>query len=271
MHPDENFSLIEGKRESFVPLSDYNGQRRCRSRNGIFYKHKKDTQLFSRIRNFLLQRRAAQHKVILRGIDFVSNGAHVLFEETAKLRHVLVELPDMGAPMTMGAHSYMRSGSRILNVSSIGRYCSIGRNVTLGEAPRNHPVEWVSTSLSVSHRYKESRIYTEVGNDVWIGNGAVVMAGVKVGHGAIIALNAVVTKDVEPYQIVGGNPSRLIRYRFNESTRAALLASQWWELDHAALQQLPFDDIDAFLSKVGGITTKAQYKQVALRGRRIIT
>ena len=235
-----------------------------------FLCDQKGYSLFSTIRNYLLQRKLARRHVIIKGIDLVCANSYVLFEEHAKLRHVLVELPDTDTPMTMGAYSYMRSGSRLLNVASIGRYCSIGRNVTLGEAPRNHPIEWVSTSLSVSHQYEAPRIFTEIGNDVWIGNGAVVMAGVKVGHGAIIALNAVVTKDVEPYQIVAGNPARAIRYRFNESTRAALLASRWWERDHAALRQLPFDDLDAFLSKVGGIPKQAPYKQVALRARRIL-
>lgn len=226
--------------------------------------------MISRIRYFFQQRKAARRNVIIKGIDLISHGSYILFEEYAKLRHVHVELPDPATPMVMGAHSYLRSESRILNVASVGRYCSIGRDVTLGEPPRNHPLDWVSTSLSVSHQYEAPLILTEIGNDVWVGHGAVVMAGVKVGHGAIIARNAVVTKDVEPYQIVGGNPARAIRYRFDETTRAALLASQWWELDHEALRQLPFDDIDAFLGKLSGVTKKAQYKQLALRDRHII-
>tara|TARA_R110001592_G_scaffold157620_1_gene388484 strand:- start:4361 stop:5104 length:744 start_codon:yes stop_codon:yes gene_type:complete len=235
-----------------------------------FYETNKDSFLFSRIRYFFQQRKAARRNVIIKGIDLVSHDSHILFEEYAKLRHVHVELPRLDKPMTMGAHSYLRSDSRILNVASIGRYCSIGRDVTLGETPRNHPLDWVSTSLSVSHQYQSPLSLTQIGNDVWIGHGAVVMAGVNVGHGAVIARNAVVTKDVEPYQIVGGNPARAIRYRFSESTRAALLASQWWDLDHQALRQLPFDDIDSFLSKVAGVTEKAQYKQIALRDRHII-
>ena len=234
-----------------------------------FYKANKDIQLIARIRYFFQQRKAARHNVIIKGIVLVSHGSYIIFEEYAKLRHVHVELPDPNTPLQMGAHSYLRSESRILNVASIGRYCSIGRDVTLGEPPRNHPVDWVSSSLSVSHQYVTPESFAQIGNDVWIGHGAVVMAGVKVGHGAIIARNAVVTKDVEPYQIVGGNPARAIRYRFNEPTRAALLASKWWELDHEALRQLPFDNIDSFLSKVGEVTAKAQYKQVALRDRHI--
>jgi len=226
--------------------------------------------LISRIRYYFQQRKAARRNVIIKGIDLISHESYILFEEHAKLRHVHVELPDPTTPMLMGAHSYLRSESRILNVASIGRYCSIGRDVTLGEPQRNHPVDWVSTSLLVCHQYEAPLTLTEIGNDVWIGNGAVVMAGVKVGHGAIIARNAVVTKDVEPYQIVGGNPACAIRYRFSEPTRTALLASQWWELDHEVLRQLPFDDIDAFLSKLSGVTKKAQYKQLALRDRHII-
>ena len=218
--------------------------------------------MINRIRYFFQQRKAARRNVIIKGIDLISHGSHIRFEEYAKLRQVHVELPDPAIPMVMGAHSYLRSDSRILNVSSIGRYCSIGRDVTLGEPRRNHPIDWASTSLSVSHRYAIPVTFTEIGSDVWIGHGAVVMD--------IIARNAVVTKDVEPYQIVGGNPARPIRYRFDEPTRAALLASQWWELDHEALRELPFDNIESFLSKLSGVTKKAQYKQLVLRDRHII-
>lgn len=234
------------------------------------FKANKDIHLISKIRYFLQQRKAAQHNVIIKGMELISHGSHLIFEEHAKLRHVHVELPAPDTPLRIGAHSYLRSGSRILHVENIGRYCSIGRGVTLGETPRNHPLDWVSTSLSVSHLYQAKLEYAAIGNDVWIGHDAVVMAGVKVGHGAVIARNALVTKDVEPYQIVGGNPAKPIRYRFDEPTRAALLASQWWDLDHEALRQLPCADIDAFLSKVGDIQLRAQYKQLELRDRHII-
>lgn len=227
--------------------------------------------MISKIRYFIQQRKAARRNVVIKGIELISHGSFMIFEEYAKLRHVHVELPDPTLPMRMGSHSYLRSESRILNVSSIGRYCSIGRDVTLGETPRNHPVDWVSTSLSVSHQYKGAIDFAEIGNDVWIGHGAVVMAGVKVGHGAIIARNAVVTKDVEPYQIVGGNPARPIRFRFDESTCAQLLASQWWELDHEALRALPFNNTAAFLKGVVAIKTKAHYKEITLRDRHIVS
>lgn len=68
-----------------------------------------------------------------------------------------------------------------------------------------------------------------VGSDVWVGFEAVIMSGVTIGHGAAVAARAMVTKDVEPYSIVGGNPARHIRYRFDEPTREALLRIAWWD------------------------------------------
>lgn len=67
-----------------------------------------------------------------------------------------------------------------------------------------------------------------IGNDVWIGSEAMLMSGVVVGHGAVIASRAVVTKDVEPYSIIGSNPAKHIRYRFSEEERAMLLEMKWW-------------------------------------------
>src|SRR5690606_40549227 len=77
-----------------------------------------------------------------------------------------------------------------------------------------------------------------VGSDVWIGAGSIVLDGISIGDGAIIAAGAVVNKDVPPYAIVGGVPARIIRYRFDEETRAALLEWRWWDLDNSKLQAL---------------------------------
>ena len=224
--------------------------------------------MINRIRFFFAQRTARRHHIVLKGMELISTQSCILFEAHAKLRYVNVELPDPAIPMKMGAYSYVRSNSRILHVREIGRYCSIGRDVTLGETPRNHPVDWVSTSLSVSHQYKPELQLTSIGHDVWIGHGAVVMAGIKVGHGAIIARNAVVTKDVEPYQIVGGNPAKPIRYRFDEQTRNALLQSQWWLYDRKRLCELDFSDCQRFLEQVKTLEQQVEYAQLRLQGRR---
>jgi virginiamycin A acetyltransferase len=70
-----------------------------------------------------------------------------------------------------------------------------------------------------------------IGNDVWIGYNATIMAGVTIGDGAIIGTNSVVTKDVEPYAIVGGNPAKLIKKRFSDIEIAELMEIRWWDWD----------------------------------------
>ena len=72
---------------------------------------------------------------------------------------------------------------------------------------------------------------TVVGNDVWLGNGATIMQGVSLGDGAIVGTNSLVTKDVPPYTVVGGNPARVIRKRFDDKTIDALVKLAWWDWD----------------------------------------
>ncbi|HRS53780.1 MAG TPA: CatB-related O-acetyltransferase [Bacteroidales bacterium] len=123
------------------------------------------------------------------------------------------------------------------NTISIGNFCSIayGAKIGLGK----HPTKWVSShpfSYDPKYKFVEKNISFEedvtekciIGNDVWIGANAIIMAGVKVGDGAIIGANSVVTKDVEPYAIVIGAPARLYKYRFDEDIRKKLLEIKWW-------------------------------------------
>jgi len=70
---------------------------------------------------------------------------------------------------------------------------------------------------------------TVIGNDVWIGSEAIIMPGVRIGDGAVIGTRALVTRDVEPYAIVGGNPAKVIRKRFDDAEIAALLEMRWWD------------------------------------------
>ena len=76
-----------------------------------------------------------------------------------------------------------------------------------------------------------------IGNDVWIGANVVILPGVTVGDGAILAAGAIVTKDVEPYAIVGGVPAKKLRYRFPQVVREALLASAWWEWSQEKIEE----------------------------------
>jgi hypothetical protein len=85
------------------------------------------------------------------------------------------------------------------------------------------------------HDYKNIPAIT-IGHDVWIGERAMVKSGITIGHGAVIGMGSMVTKDIPPYAIWGGNPARLIRYRFREGVIKALLAIQWWHFDDEKLR-----------------------------------
>ena len=154
-------------------------------------------------------------------------------------------------------HSYIGYDSTIIN-TDIGSFCSIGDRVSIGGAM--HPMHFVSTSpVFLSHRdsvkFKYAKhdylpvIKTKIGHDVWIGQGAFIKSGVSVGIGAVIGMGAVVTKDVPAYAIVGGNPAKVIRYRFNEEVIEQLLASEWWSLSKKKLKKYAhlFNNPDQFL------------------------
>lgn len=121
----------------------------------------------------------------------------------------------------------------------IGKFCQIATGVRFIMNGGNHAIngfstfpfkafgnEWSDVPLD-----SQSKGDTIIGNDVWIGNSVTIMPGVKIGDGAIIATNTVVTKNVEPYTIVGGNPAVVIRKRFDEETINALLKIKWWDWD----------------------------------------
>ncbi len=142
----------------------------------------------------------------------------------------------------------------------IGRYSSIAAEVRFIMNGGNHPITWLTTyPFPVFGNGWEtpappawpSRGDTVVGSDVWIGYGATIMPGVRIGDGAIVATGSVVTKDVPPYAIVGGNPAVLIRHRFDEATIARLLALRWWDWDPATVTRnvpaLCSADLDALV------------------------
>jgi chloramphenicol O-acetyltransferase type B len=139
----------------------------------------------------------------------------------------------------VGAYTYVGRNCLLQNVT-IGRFCSIAHDVNLGLG--NHPISMYSTSpifyrannpLNVQIVKEDSHFleYKEIviGSDVWIGAKVVVLDGVSVGHGAILAAGAVVTKDVPPFAIMGGVPAKIIKYRFNEEVQLGLLHSEWWK------------------------------------------
>ena len=140
-------------------------------------------------------------------------------------------------------------------VESIGRFCSINNTAKIWN---NHPIDYITTHPLLDHiafyswetaqrrsemikkygKYHENLLYGEselrngtpivIGNDVWIGANVIILPGVHVGDGAVLAAGAVVTKDVDDYAIVGGVPAKIIRYRFSKEEIIKLKQVQWW-------------------------------------------
>ena len=126
----------------------------------------------------------------------------------------------------------------------VGRYCSIAPDVEfiLGGNHRAHCVTTFPISGIFATGQDSDELWSRgdivVGSDVWIGAGAVIMSGVRIGDGAVVGAHAVITRDVEPFAIVAGNPARLIRQRFPDDIIQQLLELRWWDLNHDQL--MPF-------------------------------
>ena len=139
--------------------------------------------------------------------------------------------------------NYPEFGDRLI----IGKFCSIAAGTQFIMGPANHRTSSVSTypfqvfggawaDQAPPHLGQLPRKGDiMVGNDVWIGRESVILPGVHIGDGAIIAASAVVTKDVPPYTVVGGNPAEFIRRRFNDRLTAMLLELKWWDFKPDAL------------------------------------
>lgn len=110
---------------------------------------------------------------------------------------------------------------------TIGSYTSIAPDVRifLGD---EHRTDWISTYPFDGQPKTKGNV--TIGNDVWIGYGATIMSGVTIGDGAVIAARSHVVKSVNPYEVVGGNPARHIKYRFDEATIDLLLELKWWDM-----------------------------------------
>ncbi|MFS4492254.1 CatB-related O-acetyltransferase [Maribacter sp. 2308TA10-17] len=167
----------------------------------------------------------------------------------------------------IGYASYIGANTKIFK-TEIGKYSSIGPNVRciFGQHPTSkfvstHP-SFFSRLSQVGFTYTDVQLFDEhtepldesgkysiqIGNDVWIGDGAAIMEGVRIGDGAIIAANALVVKDIPPYTIFGGVPAKLIRKRFSDEEIKFLLDFEWWNKDQEWIRNnaANFTDIDKF-------------------------
>ncbi|GAC1040641.1 DapH/DapD/GlmU-related protein [Rhizobium sp. No.120] len=164
----------------------------------------------------------------------------------------------------LGDFSYL--GPRcIVGDATIGKFCAIAAEVRIG-AP-NHPMdrpsmhrftycpEYYAVDAVRDHAFFDRRKQDRaiIGNDVWIGHGVIVLPGVKVGDGAVLAAGAVVTKDVQPYTVVGGIPAKFIRERFTRRIAERLAAIAWWHWPFETIMERLTDfqssDIEAFCER----------------------
>lgn len=166
--------------------------------------------------------------------------------------------------VVVGDFSYFERHAEAI-YATIGKFCSIAANTRINAL--EHPMERVTTH-KVSYRPNEYFRYlgvdqgfrdrrrarpVTIGNDVWIGHGAVVLPGVTIGDGAVVGANAVVTKDVAPYSVVAGAPARVLRPRFSDEIARRLAALRWWDwpLDrlHQAIPDMQAMPVEVFLQK----------------------
>ncbi|MDG5469924.1 CatB-related O-acetyltransferase [Deltaproteobacteria bacterium IMCC39524] len=128
---------------------------------------------------------------------------------------------------------------------SIGRYCSIADKVTI-IAGGEHDMDWVTTYPFIP-KWKVEDLYhlqkprfkgdIKIGNDVWISNNVVILSGVTISDGAVVGAGSIVTKDVNPYSIVAGNPARVVKKRFSDDIIEQLLDIKWWDWDEEKIHE----------------------------------
>jgi hypothetical protein len=161
----------------------------------------------------------------------------------------------------LGDYSYLMERVQ-LDYATIGKFGNVASDARLG--PTNHPIDR-PTAHHFTYRCglydmgtDDESVFewraeqpVEVGHDVWIGHSATVLPDVTIGNGAVVAAGAVVTHDVEPYQIVGGVPAEPIGRRFDAETTARIEATEWWDWDHGTLAKrlAAFRDLETFLAE----------------------
>lgn len=181
----------------------------------------------------------------------------------------------------------------VIECEKIGRFVMIAHGVNIGFT--EHPTDFLSAHRLFKYDsedwmqcYMEKRDYANemclreayinasrkalsvIGNDVWIGYGAVILNGITIGDGAIIGAGSVVTRDVPPYSIVGGNPARVIRMRFRDTVIERLMDLKWWEYGPDILSGLDISDCEESVCKLeerilgGGETQKCQLPIISI-------
>ena len=141
----------------------------------------------------------------------------------------------VSSDVSIGKYSYVSPHSTLENCT-VGNYCSISAGVNI--CPGEHDLYAISTHPLFARDEIPKRAPVVIGHDVLISLNAVILKGVRIGNGAVIGAGAVVTKDVEPYEIVGGVPAKHIGWRFDPETRERIEQSKWWEKEPAEIRAI---------------------------------
>lgn len=223
------------------------------------------------LKNYYWKRWIRKHNCKLAGgLQSLSKRTELILEEGVALGSV-----DIGSPRLMiGAYTYIRSKSHLSLVSSIGRFCSIGSGVVIGQEKHTHPTNWLSSHpfqyTASPLVYRARTDMAVIGHDVWIGHSAMILEGVTVGTGAVIATRAVVVEDVPPYAIVAGVPAKVVRFRHSPEMIERMLASQWWDVEVGELKKLSLNDpyvcLDQLEQARGSSTAQYQKLRITRQG-----
>lgn len=227
-------------------------------------------RLFSVLRDLHAARRLRRYSCKLSGgISRLGRDSELRIESHVSIGVGIIK----SGQLEIGAHSYLRSGCELYEVSSIGRFCSIANHVIIGLNRNEHPINWLGTSLysaELMQQYQRAnspeKSAVRIGHDSWIGRDACIMDGVNICNGAIVAARSVVTSDVPPYAIVAGAPARILRYRFPPELIAQLEVMRWWDFPETTLAKLDFSDPLACLHQLENesATVPAHYPRLSL-------
>lgn len=157
----------------------------------------------------------------------------------------------------IGEYSQLNQGDYLFDDVEIGNYCNIAVNVIIGGD--EHRITTLSQYGFKNINNKPSNhhdLKTIIESDVWIGAGAIIKRGVKIGTSAVIGAGSVVTKDIPPFAIAVGVPAKVIRYRFSEELHEKILESKWWTYDKNILDKLDFNSIEEDLDKLKQLVSK---------------
>jgi virginiamycin A acetyltransferase len=163
-----------------------------------------------------------------------------MIQHTSLKENVYIDRDSIVINSKIDRYSTIGKNSHVIN-AKIGKFVSISWNVTVGAI--QHKIKNLTThafpyssAFNIVDNNKFENIRTIIGHDVWIGTGAIIMSGVNIGNGSIIGAGSIVTKDIEPYSVVAGNPTKLLYKRFSQEIIVEIEKIKWWNWDKEKIQ-----------------------------------